>query len=188
MDRDKVKLTAAATAAKIEAPRRMSELRRGAYKLLAFVMPAVNGAPQQPLRLFPLFGDDALECYGCAIAALHEKGVDPADLANRQQLEDETLTQILFRALRQPEGDSDVPFHADADDCRACWTPDERSMLADAYNDFRASIDPDPRQMTNEMLAELKDLAKKKREETLVGFGARRLALLAIFMADQLGD
>jgi hypothetical protein len=174
---------------KLEAGRSLAELRRGKYRLRPYTLPESNGCPPIPMRLALLSCDEVQECHAQALAQLrNDRGLDPTDLVNAQTLEDETLTQILYRALRMPapssealqlgaKDDPTVTLHPDANDCRKCYTPDERALLADEYNDFRAMVDPDPRLMPPELVLEIRAAVKKKDEPRLSAFGGRKLAL-----------
>jgi hypothetical protein len=99
------------------------------------------------------------------------------DLENRlfwDDFQDECINQILFAACRDPE-DVDVPFAATADELRDATMPNERAELFAIYQDFEAEVDPDPRRLGADEVAEIIDLVKKKDETRLRAFGSCRL-------------
>lgn len=101
--------------------------------------------------------------------------LDPNALVNRQIFQDEVITQVLTRALRDP-ADIDLALAQDAQDARDNFTADERAMLYERYFDYQAQIDPNPALITPEIESLLEDAVKKKDGVRLKDFGSTMLS------------
>lgn len=77
--------------------------------------------------------------------------------------EDENATQILFRALRDPQ-DPDRPFAENADELRKLLTRDEKDILVDAYNGLEKEVSPSVTKLSEKELEDLFEGLKKTPE------------------------
>lgn len=82
--------------------------------------------------------------------------------------EDEKTTQLLFRALRDPEDES-KNLAKDIDEFRKQITRDEKDILVEAYVAFEKECSPSPDNMTEEEMETLMDELKKRPEEIAGG-------------------
>jgi hypothetical protein len=162
------------TAVQAEGERRLARFRQGKKHFLEGHWP---GDSELKFKLAVLSCTEVGECRGAAFAHLKvDLKLDPNDVLNLDLYQDEVLTQILFRALRDFE-DPSQPLAADAKDLRDFMTPDDRSALFDIYSDFRASVDPAPETMDADLYAAIIDAVKKKDMGSLLAFGGRKLAV-----------
>ncbi len=74
--------------------------------------------------------------------------------------EDENATQILARALRDPQ-DPETPFSGNADELRTLLTTGEKDLLVEAYDSFEKEVSPSAKDLTEAELEELVDTLKK---------------------------
>jgi hypothetical protein len=118
-----------------------------------------------------LSSTEVLACYAAAYHYFRDVLDVEVNAMTYSQFEEEILTQILFRACRDPQN-ADQTFATDVDDMRDHTTPDERAAVFTLYNDFRAEHDPDASEMTPALVRELDELVKKKDAATLRGFGS----------------
>jgi hypothetical protein len=75
--------------------------------------------------------------------------------------EDERTTQILFRALRDPD-DPKKPFAPSADELRKQMSKDEKTLLSGEYTAFEQECSPSLEKMTEEEFDALWEEVKKK--------------------------
>lgn len=101
-----------------------------------------------------------------------------------EAFEDENTTQIMFRALRNPD-DPDQPFAKSVDELRSLLTRDEKDILVEQYNEFEKEVSPSAENLTN---AEMDDLFEqlKKKPETGKGLSSATLRKLIVFLASRL--
>jgi hypothetical protein len=74
---------------------------------------------------------------------------------------DERTTQILFRALRDPDNNK-KPFTASADELRKLLTKEQKEYLVSEYDAFEDECSPRFETLTDEKFNELWDEVKKK--------------------------
>lgn len=79
--------------------------------------------------------------------------------------EDENTTQILFRALRDPQ-DYDRPFVKDVDELRRMLTRDEKDLLVEQYNAFEKEVSPSAVTLSD---AEMDDLFGRLKKTPEIG-------------------
>lgn len=169
--------------ARADAERRLGALRAPRKQYLERHWP---GEPELRFKMAVLSCSDIASARAAAFAYLKvDLGLEPDSTLNLDLYQDEVVTQILFRACRDPENPSE-PFASDAADLRDSSTADERTALWDEYNDWRSSIDPAPDEIPPEVLAEMEDAVKKKDRGALLAFGGRRLSGLLLSLADRL--
>jgi len=95
--------------------------------------------------------------------------------------EDENTTQVMFRALRNPDN-PDQPFATSVDELRSLLTRDEKDILVEQYNEFEKEVSPSTETLTN---AEMDDLfaTLKKKPETGSALNSATLRKLIIYLA-----
>lgn len=86
-------------------------------------------------------------------------------LSTAELFEDEQTTQILARALRDPE-DPSKPFAKDADELRRLITRDEKDILVDSYNAFIKEVSPSGKVLSE---SEIKDLFERLKKNPALG-------------------
>lgn len=97
--------------------------------------------------------------------------------------EDENSTQILFRALRDPEEPS-RPFASTVDQLRNLISRDEKDILIEQYNDFEKEVSPKERDLSeDEMDALFEEL--KKTPETGNDLSSAMLKRLIVYLASR---
>ena len=114
------------------------------------------------------------ECTAAATKRFADIGVPP-ELRGYQDFEDETITQVLWRAMRDADK-PERPFATDARELRDLLTADELDVLWTQYADFEEEVNPDEITASPELLAEIDRILKKKDETALISFGSRSLA------------
>jgi hypothetical protein len=125
------------------------------------------------------------ECQAAAYVRFRELGI-PVDVISLALFEDEVLVQILYRACRDPEDPDRLAFCADAADLRDHTTVDERAALFALYRDFCAEQDPDPGELTAELIQEIDEHIKKKDESRLRSYGSPVLVTYLLTTASRL--
>lgn len=83
--------------------------------------------------------------------------------ATVEAFDDEHTTQLLAVALRDPD-DPGQPFATNAHQLRGLMTSDEKEILVDAYEAFKAEVSPSPDEMSEDELLRLCEELKKKPE------------------------
>jgi len=85
----------------------------------------------------------------------------PISSSTLDAYEDERTTQILFRALRDPDNHK-KPFSASADELRKLLTKEQKDYLAAEYTAFEDECSPRLDNMTDEKFDEIWEEVKKK--------------------------
>jgi hypothetical protein len=120
----------------------------------------------------------ASEAQECRAAAEHRL-VNELSMTigphNYDVLEEECLTQLLFRACRDAEDPERLTFAVDVADFRDNVDIDQRASLFVQYRDFQVERDPDPVTMGPALIADIEALIKKKDEPRLNDYGSRVL-------------
>ena len=99
--------------------------------------------------------------------------------STRDAYNDERMTQILFRALRDPK-DAKKPFAVTADELRKLLTKEEKEWLSSEYDAFEQECAPQLVKMSGEQFEELWDALKKSPKTVLnfLNFGMQKRLLL----------
>ena len=118
-----------------------------------------------------------------AVEEHFKKNKVEASITTAELFEDETTTQILARALKDPE-DLEKPFAKGANELRSLITNDEKNILVEEYNAFSKEVSPDEDKMSDEEIEALFEQLKKtpKAGSVLNLFMLRRLI---IFLASR---
>lgn len=144
------------------------------------------GQPELRVRVRSLTNAQVLECRAAAYAEL-ERRLLPVNTFTVDALEEEIMTQILFRVVRQHD-DPTKPFAVSVEDMRDNSTPDERAAMFRVYEEHRATVDPDPDRLDPKSLEELLDAIKKKGPIILRRLGRATLERLLITTVVQLSS
>jgi hypothetical protein len=86
-------------------------------------------------------------------------------LVTAEEYDSEKATQVLFRALRDPEKLND-PICTSISDFRRMLTRDEKKLLADEYMSFERECSPSPDNLSNDEFDRLVEQVKKTPGET----------------------
>lgn len=157
---------------------RLALLRKGKRVVKDAVWPGLDLA----CKLVVLSCSEVADCHAEAVGFFARKKI-PLDMFSVQLFQDEQMTQLLFRGVRDPE-DVEKPFAESADDLRENLDVDQRAAMFDIYRDFQLSIDPSPDEMDQELLKEIIELLKKKDETGWRAFGPRTLWRCLLTMAN----
>lgn len=95
---------------------------------------------------------------------------------------DEETTQVLFRALRDPQ-DPSRPFAASVDELRAGLTRAEKNALVAAYNDHELDVSPGADMEEQDFYVLFEDL--KKKPDLGNGLSTPTLRRLVAFLASR---
>lgn len=144
------------------------------------------GHPEMPVKIRSLTSTQVLECRAAAFAELERQRL-PVNTFTLDALEEELLTQIIFRVVRNPE-EPKQPFALSVDDLRDNSTPDERAAMFRVYEEHRAKVDPDPDRMEPDSLEALVDAIKKKGPMVLRQLGRATLERLLLTTVGQLSS
>lgn len=98
--------------------------------------------------------------------------------------EDERATQMIFRALRDPE-DHKKPLAADVRQLRDLLTKEEKGKLVEAYLEFERECSPDFRQMSDQEFEKLWDEVKKNPQTLSSDLPSGMLRRLLNFLASR---
>ncbi len=96
----------------------------------------------------------------------------------------ERSTQILFRALRDPD-DPNKPFAATVDELRGQLMRGEMDALEAAYSDFQAECSPDMAEMSAADFEKIWDELKKSPRAHMSGLSSATLRGLITFLASR---
>lgn len=132
-----------------------------------------------------LSGADKQACLGDACARFQKLGI-PVELRSHNDLEDETVWQIIARGMRDP--DNVERQLAPVDECRENLTVDQRDILMSEYMDLEEECDPDPINVPALWFEEVQAALKKQPEEAarlLSSFGSRALVSYLLSTASQ---
>ena len=97
---------------------------------------------------------------------------------------DERTTQILFRALRDPE-DTKKPVASSADELRKALKPAEKDWLVAEYNAFQEECAPQLKEMTDEQFEEIWASLKKSPETVSSCLSSGALKRLLLYLASR---
>ncbi|MFA9269829.1 MAG: hypothetical protein ACEQSX_03610 [Baekduiaceae bacterium] len=137
-----------------------------------------------PMKIRVLTCSEIQECHAHAVVRFADLNLPIDALTTVGLFEDECLSQILFRACRDPE-DPEQPLARDAADLRDNTTIDQRAQVYAWYRDLQTMVDPDPNELTVEDTKAIIEAQKKRDENLLVGFGSRKLASFIASTAPQ---
>ncbi len=130
------------------------------------------------------------ECTAKALRRLESLKI-PHDLQRWQDLESEIMTQVLARAMRdpdQPGEDESYPYAIarDADELRDLLTADERDILWKRYADWEADQAPIEAELSTLMTDAITRAVKKKDAADLNAFAPAMLRQWLLSMGSQL--
>jgi hypothetical protein len=83
------------------------------------------------------------------------------------EYESERVTQVLYKALRDPEH-LDQPVAANITEFRSLLTSAERELLGKEYMAFERETSPSPENLTNEELEQVYQDIKKNAQQTIM--------------------
>ncbi len=121
-------------------------------------------ADDQPFAMVPLTCDELQAAYAGAHRRFDELKL-PLTMYTASDYHDETNMQILLRAmvLFDEAGEpTKEQLFADDTELRKLMQPEVRNALADEYLQLQNEVDPDPADMSQELLDKIDDLVKKK--------------------------
>lgn len=119
-----------------------------------------------------------------AAETLFKKAEVDVSASTLDAYEDERTTQILWRALRDPENQKE-PFAATVAELRKGLTRAEKSILADLYNEFEKECSPDFMAMTDTEFEELFETVKKNPEQLTSNLSSPMLRGLLRYLASR---
>ena len=88
------------------------------------------------------------------------------NLMTADEFDNEKQTQVLFRAIRDPE-DMEKPICQTVEEFRRSLTREEKELLIAEYNGFESECSPSPDNLTNDEFDKVMSDLKKKPAETL---------------------
>lgn len=144
---------------------------------------------EQSFALVPLTCDELQDAYAGAYRRFEELKL-PITLYTADDFHSETNMQVLLRAMVLLD-DSDPPrptteqLFAGDEELRKLLGPEERNALSDEYIQLQNEVDPDPSEMSQEVLDKLDDLVKKKDVAALSATNSIMLASYIIGTADR---
>lgn len=96
--------------------------------------------------------------------------------------EDERTTQVLFRALKDPD-DPLKSFAGSVDELRKLLTKEEKEILVDEYNSFEKECSPRFAQLSNEEFEKIWNEVKKSPQMLLSSLSSGTLRGLISYLA-----
>lgn len=117
------------------------------------------------LELQILTRAETADAHAAALAACAARGITETANTPRaiEARADEEMTQILARAIRDPA--THAPLFASAEELASVATDDELVALFNSYADHRHAVDPEPAELSEEVVAEI-DAALGKADGT----------------------
>ncbi len=137
----------------------LAQIKAGKRNVKVLDYPGVEGL-QVALRV--LSNQEIQDAILAAEQLFKERGLEITD-SNRDAYSDERATQVLARALREPENPN-KPFAASAKELRGLLEKEEKDLLLQEYYDFEQAVSPRINRMTEEEFEELWSSLKKSPE------------------------
>ncbi len=141
----------------------------------------------QPFALVPLTCDELQDAYAGAYRRFEEIKL-PITMYTADDFHSETNMQVLLRAMVLI-GDDGQPtkeqLFTDDEELRKLLQPEVRNALTDEYLQLQNEVDPDPAEMSQELLDKIDDLVKKKDVAALSATNSVTLAAYIIGTADR---
>lgn len=107
------------------------------------------------------------------------------NLVTANEYESEQVTQMLYRALRDPEKPQE-PIASSITDFRRALTKDEKKYISDEYLAFESEISPSPDNLSNDEFDKLLSDLKKNASQTVGSISSTAtLKKLLLTMASQ---
>lgn len=136
----------------------LTKLKAGGAALRRVTLPRKEGeAPELGLRV--LTEADYLEAGLAAIETLRAHGHEDANVANSELFEQAKGTELLARALVDPQ--SGEPLTKNAGELRGVLTRADKVFLIEQYLDHEREFSPSEANMDGEAFAQLLDEVKK---------------------------
>ena len=158
----------------------IERLRKGKDDFRSIHWP--GAADEPPFALVPLTCDELQEAYAAAYRRFDELKL-PITIYTADDLHAETNMQILLRAMVLLDDDGQPTterLFADGDELRTLLRTDIREALAGEYLELQSEVDPDPAQMSPELVEQIDELVKKKDVAALSATSSTTLAAYII--------
>jgi hypothetical protein len=153
---------------------RLASLRRGKKQVKRAAWP---GRDDVFFDLAVLSCSEVQECHAEAVKRFAALKV-PIDTYFMSLFQDELMTQLLYRAMRDPDDEThERLFAEDVDDLRDNTEVDERAELFALYEDFRILVDPDfDKELSSSERGAILEALGKKDASALRAIGSAALA------------
>lgn len=166
----------------------LERMRKGKEAFRVLRWPGADDS-EQPFALVPLTCDELQDAYAGAYRRFEEIKL-PITMYTADDFHSETNMQVLLRAMvllddSKPPRPTSEQLFTDADEFRKLLGPEERNALSDEYLQLQNEVDPDPSEMSQELLDKLDDLVKKKDVAALSATSSVMLASYIIGTADR---
>ena len=164
----------------------LARLRKGKDEFRVVRWPGSDDS-EQPFALVPLTCDELQEAYAAAYQRFEQLKL-PITLYTADDLHSETNMQILLRAMvlldddGQPSRDR---LFANGEELRKLLRTDVREALAGEYLELQSEVDPDPADMSPDLIEQIDELVKKKDAAALSATSSTTLAAYIIGTADR---
>lgn len=164
----------------------LERLRKGKDEFRVVRWPGA-GEDEVPFALVPLACDELQDAYAAAYQRFEALKL-PITIYTADDFHSEANMQILLRSMLLL-GDDGKPtreqLFADGDELRKLLGPAEREALAGEYTELQDAVDPDPAEMSPELVEKIEELVKKKDAAALSATNSRMLAAYIIGTAAQ---
>ncbi len=141
----------------------LERLRKGKDEFRVVRWPGTD-EDEQPFALVPLTCDELQEAYAAAYQRFEQLKL-PITIYTADDLHSETNMQVLLRAMVLL-GDDGKPtteqLFADGEELRKLLRTDVREALAGEYLELQSDVDPDPADMSPDLIEQIDELVKKK--------------------------
>ena len=137
---------------------------------------------EQPFALVPLTCDELQEAYAAAYQRFEQLKL-PITIYSADDLHSETNMQILLRTMVLLDDDGKPTterLFADDEELRKLLRTDVREALAGEYLDLQSQVDPDPANMSPDLIEQIDELVKKKDVAALSTTSSTTLAAYII--------
>lgn len=144
---------------------------------------------EPPFAIVPLNCDEMQSAYAAAHKRF-DKIELPLNMYTADDYHAEINMQVLLRSMYVVDDDDDPRptkqlLFNDGDELRKLLGPHEREFLAGEFLELQEEVDPDPALMSEEVLAKIDDLVKKKDVAALSATSSVTLASYIIGTAAQ---
>ncbi|HEU02896.1 hypothetical protein LCGC14_0605550 [marine sediment metagenome] len=160
----------------------LERLRKGKDEFRIVRWPGDDSADAVPFALVPLTCDELQEAYAAAYQRFEQLKL-PITIYTADDLHSETNMQILLRAMVLL-GDDGKPtteqLFADGEELRKLLRTDVREALAGEYLELQSEVDPDPADMSPDLIEQIDELVKKKDAAALSATSSTTLAAFII--------
>lgn len=159
----------------------LERLRKGKSEFRTVRWPGSDDK-EPPFALIPLTCDELQEAYAAAYQRFEELKL-PITIYTADDLHSETNMQILLRAMVLLDDDGKPTaeqLFADGKELRKLLRTDVRESLAGEYLELQSEVDPDPADMSAELIEQIDELVKKKDAAALSSTSSTTLAAYII--------